>query len=31
MRDLDQLAAHAFRETARRNKRLARDVVTRVI
>lgn len=32
MRDLDRLAAHALRETARRNKKLVeRDVVTRVI
>src|SRR5512140_63291 len=32
MRDLDRLAAHALRETARKNKRLVeRDVVTRVI
>ena len=32
MRDLDRLAAHALRETARKNKKLVeRDVVTRVI
>jgi general secretion pathway protein A len=32
MRDLDRLAAHALRETARKNRKLVeRDVVTRVI